>query len=119
MYPTLFQVAMDYLPIQASAVPCERAFSSGSETLTWRRNRIKPPLMECLQMLKYAIKKRRLNFTQAWASTEESIIADLAKEEEGEEEDSLTRMLDKRTNKSEKMDLSEISDEDAEDYDSD
>lgn len=43
---------MDYLPIQASSVPCERAFSSASETDTRRRNRIRPELMEMIQMLK-------------------------------------------------------------------
>lgn len=45
---------MDYIPIQASSVPCERAFSSSAETDTSRRNRISPFLMEALQMLKYA-----------------------------------------------------------------
>jgi hypothetical protein len=69
-YPTFFKIAMDYLPIQASAVPCERAFSSGAETLTARRNRIKPPIMEALQMLKFALKKSRLNFTSDWLTTE-------------------------------------------------
>jgi hypothetical protein len=54
---------MDYLPIQASAVPCERAFSSSAETDTKRRNRIRPELMEALQVLKFALKKSRLNFT--------------------------------------------------------
>ena len=59
-------MAMDYLPIQASAVPCERIFSSSAETDTKRRNRIGPLLMEALQMLKFHLKKSRLNFTEAW-----------------------------------------------------
>jgi hypothetical protein len=54
---------MDYLPIQASAVPCERVFSSSAETDTKKRNRIKPELMESLQVLKFALKKDRLDFT--------------------------------------------------------
>jgi uncharacterized protein YcbK (DUF882 family) len=54
---------MDYLPIQASAVPCERVFSSSAETDTKRRNKIKPELMEALQILKFALKKDRLDFT--------------------------------------------------------
>jgi hypothetical protein len=54
---------MDYLPIQASAVPCERVFSSSAETDTKKRNRIRPELMEALQVLKYFLKKSRLNFT--------------------------------------------------------
>jgi hAT family C-terminal dimerisation region len=54
---------MDYLPIQASAVPCERVFSSSAETDTKKRNRINPELMEALQVLKFALKKSRLNFT--------------------------------------------------------
>ena len=70
-YPTLFEIAMDYLPIQASAVPCERAFSSRAETLTARHNRIKPALMEALQMLKFALKKRHLNFTENLLTSEQ------------------------------------------------
>ncbi|OJA20567.1 hypothetical protein AZE42_14066 [Rhizopogon vesiculosus] len=38
-FPTLFAMAMDYLPIQASAVPCERVFSSSAETDTKKQNR--------------------------------------------------------------------------------
>lgn len=75
-YPTFFQMAMDYLPIQASAVPCERAFSSGAETLTARRNRIKPPIMEALQMLKFALRKSRLSFTSDWLTTEAAMNDD-------------------------------------------
>lgn len=63
-YPILFSMAMDYLPIQASAVPCERIFSSSAETDTKKRNRITPSLMEALQMLKYHLKKAQLDFSE-------------------------------------------------------
>lgn len=63
-YPTVFALAMDILPIQGSSVPCERIFSSAKQTLTDRRSRILPELMEALQMLKYSVKQgRSLNFT--------------------------------------------------------
>jgi hypothetical protein len=54
---------MDYLPVQASSVPCERAFSSGAETDTPRRNRLSPLLMEALQMLKFAYRAEPFDFT--------------------------------------------------------
>lgn len=54
---------MDFLPIQASSVPCERVFSSSAETDTKKRNRISEDLMEALQILKYSLKKEDLNFT--------------------------------------------------------
>jgi hypothetical protein len=53
----IFAIAMDYLPIQASSIPCERIFSSSTETDTKKRNRISPILMEALQMLKYDFRK--------------------------------------------------------------
>lgn len=57
-------MAMDILPIQGSAVPCERVFSSSKETTRARRNHINPELMEALQMLKFSIRKGRgLDFT--------------------------------------------------------
>lgn len=63
-YPTLFLAALDYLPIQGSAVPCERVFSSAKETMTDRRNRICEKLMEQLQMLKFSFKNgRHLDFS--------------------------------------------------------
>jgi hypothetical protein len=70
-FPTLFRLAMDILPIQGSAVPCERVFSSSAETDTARRNKISPELMEALQILKFALKKRRLNFTEGMAKEAE------------------------------------------------
>src|ERR1700678_1374889 len=83
---TWFAMALDYLPIQASAVPSERIFSSSAQTDTARRNHIKPILMESLQMLKFGglyyftillcldywigLKKRRLDFTHGWVTDE-------------------------------------------------
>jgi hypothetical protein len=39
-YPTIFRMAMDYLPVQPSSVPCERAFSSSGLTDTKQCNQI-------------------------------------------------------------------------------
>jgi hAT family C-terminal dimerisation region len=80
-------MAMDYLPIQASAVSCERVFSSSAETDTKKRNRISPVLMESLQMLKYHLKKERLNFTDGWSLSEKELI------EDAPEEDMLCKLL--------------------------
>jgi hAT family C-terminal dimerisation region len=55
---------MDYLLIQASSVPCEHVFSSSSETATKHQNCMKLELMEALQMLKFMLKKKQLNFTE-------------------------------------------------------
>ena len=63
-FPNLFHLTMDILPAQASAVPCERLFSSGKETYTARRNRIQPKLMEALQALKFSSHKNSLNMTE-------------------------------------------------------
>lgn len=69
-------MAMDYLPIQATSVPCERIFSSSAETDTKRRNRISSSLMEALQMQKFRIKKERLNFMQGWKTEEKQLVED-------------------------------------------
>jgi len=62
-FPTVFAIAMDYLPIQASSVPCEHVFPSSVDTDTKKGNRISPLLVEALQMLKYDFRKGRLTFT--------------------------------------------------------
>lgn len=64
---------MDYLPIQATSVPCERVFSSAKETDTAKRNRISPVLMEALQLLKFLLKRRQLNFMDGWSTSEEAM----------------------------------------------
>lgn len=70
MFPTVFAIALDYLPIQASAVPCEHMFSSSSETDTQKQNCLSPVLMEALQIIKFMLKKDRLNFTKGWAASQ-------------------------------------------------
>jgi hypothetical protein len=47
-------MARDYLAIQGSAVPSERAFSSSGITATTRRNRLSAETFESLQILKSA-----------------------------------------------------------------
>ena len=73
-FPTIYSIAMDYLPIQASSVPSEQVFSSSAKTDTHKRNRIHPLLMEALQMLKFGLKKSRLNFMTGWAVNEASMM---------------------------------------------
>jgi hypothetical protein len=53
---------MDILPVQASAVPCERVFSSSKDTITPQRSRLSGITVEMLQILKYRFKRKRLNF---------------------------------------------------------
>lgn len=61
-FPLLFRVALDVLPAQASAVPCERVFSSSKQTCTDRRSRLAPDTLETLQLLKFAYREDRLEF---------------------------------------------------------
>ncbi|KAH9021416.1 kinase-like domain-containing protein [Lactarius pseudohatsudake] len=49
-FPTLFTMAMDYLPVKATSVPCKHVFSSAKETDTAKQNWISPLLMEALQL---------------------------------------------------------------------
>jgi len=51
-YPVWASLARDMLPIMASSVSSERAFSSAGITITKRRNRLKPDIVEALQFLK-------------------------------------------------------------------
>ena len=62
----LFAIAMDYLPIQATSIPCEHVFSLAKETNTAKQNRMSPVLMEALQLLKFSLKKQHLNFMEGW-----------------------------------------------------
>ena len=56
-YRTLSCMARDYLAIQGSAVPSERAFSSGGLTATAHRNWLSGDIFKALQILKNASAK--------------------------------------------------------------
>lgn len=105
-FPTLFGIAKDYLPIQASAVPCERVFSSAKETDTLKRNRVHPMLMEVLQTLKFSLKKdrRTFSFTDGWKTarvemeprkaTREDLLAELLTGDRQATTDALLKVFD-------------------------
>jgi hAT family C-terminal dimerisation region len=106
-FPTLFAIAMDYLPIQASSVPCKCVFSSAKETDTVKHNQIHPMLMEALQMLKFPLKKDRqsISFTDgwktakvemmpAWKATKEDLLAQLLTGDCQATTDALLNVLD-------------------------
>jgi hypothetical protein len=79
-YPFLFEVGLDILPVQASAVPCERIFSSSKETCTVRRSLLSASLLEILQILKQLYREERLDFTSHWIASEEDYSIEHATE---------------------------------------
>ena len=86
-----YLTALDYLPIQASSVPSECVFSSSAETDTKCHNRLRPLLMEALQMLKFSIKGCHLDFSVAWV-TDKSLLG--IEEGGGDKSDSIDIMDD-------------------------
>ena len=80
--PTFFEIALDYLPIQASSVPSKCVFSSSTEMDTKKQNHINPELMEALQMLKFALLSSNLvstslNIGSHWSQCCENRILSL------------------------------------------
>src|SRR5438477_6802921 len=80
IYPLLYRVALDILPVQASAVPCERIFSSSKETCTLRHSLLSGATLEVLQVLKYLYRQERLDFSSHWVAKEEDYSIDSATE---------------------------------------
>ena len=76
-------MARDYLAIQGSSVPSERAFSSGGLTGTSLRNRLTPAVFEALQILKSAYKNHNVSATQEAEVHIQSALVMLKSEEEG------------------------------------
>lgn len=54
-YPILSAMAKDYLTVQASSVPAERAFSSGVDLVTADRCRLTGKTIEMTQFLKFSL----------------------------------------------------------------
>jgi hypothetical protein len=76
----MFNVALDVLPVQASAVPCEHAFSSSKETCVLRRSLLSIGTLEVLQVLKHLYKAERLDFTSHSIAKEENYSIEKATE---------------------------------------
>jgi hAT family C-terminal dimerisation region len=70
-------MAHDYLPIQGSATPSERAFSSGGITDTPRRNRLHVEVFEALQILKSAYRNGHVAASEQAALHLDALIAAL------------------------------------------
>ena len=62
-YPTVAQIAKDFLAIQGSAVPSERAFSSSALTATARHNHLLSETFSQLLLLKSAYCKGHISAT--------------------------------------------------------
>jgi hypothetical protein len=73
-YPILYRLALDVLPMQASAVPMERVFSSAKESTRLRRANLAPSMMGMLQVLKFGFRQDRLNFMASYISTEKELV---------------------------------------------
>ncbi|KAF8152629.1 hypothetical protein B0H34DRAFT_663696, partial [Crassisporium funariophilum] len=73
-FPILYRFALDVIPVQASAVPCEHVFSSSKETDSNRRSVLGHELMEILQISKYLHRDERLDFTSGLLATEEECL---------------------------------------------
>ena len=81
-YPVWSSLALDYLPIMASSVSSERAFSSAGITISKRRNRLGPDLVEALQFLKCWF-RRDLIFREYPTIASEYNVGQQAKQDEG------------------------------------
>ena len=53
-YPTLARIVLDYLPAQASSVPCEQLFSTTKQTAVDWHTHLSLEKFEHLQVLKFA-----------------------------------------------------------------
>lgn len=62
-------MALDFLPCQASSVPCERLFSASKQVATDRRARLGAKRFEELQLMKFAWRHSVVDVA-AWNSSE-------------------------------------------------
>lgn len=79
-------MAQDYLAIQGSATPSERAFSSGGLTGTKNRNRLNGAVFENLQLLKSAYRNGHVSAASDAKQHIDSLIASFDVEEEDGED---------------------------------
>jgi len=75
-------MAQDYLPIQGSSTPSERAFSNASLTDSKHRNRLAPDTFEALQILKSAYRNGHLSASAEAEKYYDSIMSVLGGEDQ-------------------------------------
>jgi len=78
-YPVWASLARDYLPVMASSVSSERAFSSAGITISKRCSRLKPDIVEALQFLK-CLHRRELIYREEPSTITESAPETAAQE---------------------------------------
>ena len=69
LYPTLCHIALDYLPCQASSVPCKHLFSAGGGVATKRQAQLGAEQFEELQIMKFAW-RNNIRDLAAWNSAQ-------------------------------------------------
>jgi hypothetical protein len=79
-------MARDYLAIQGSATPSERAFSSGGLTGTKYRNRLNGMVFESLQLLKSAYRNGHISAASDAKQHIDALIAAFDDEEVDDED---------------------------------
>ena len=84
-------MAKDYLAIQGSATPSERAFSNASLTDTKQRSRLMPQVFESLQILKSAYRNGHLNAGMAAEEYYQSVMSSM--DDWGDAEDRASDIL--------------------------
>ena len=77
-FPTIQQIALDILPVQASSVPCERLFSASKQTATDRHARLGSDRFEELQLMKFAWRGDLVDIS-VWNSEQIKVVEDKAK----------------------------------------
>jgi predicted DNA-binding transcriptional regulator YafY len=90
-------MAQDYLAIQGSSVPSERAFSSGGLTGTSLRNRLASATFEALQILKSSYKNNHISAAQEAEERIQSYLAASAMLDTVDSDELESRSLDKQT----------------------
>jgi hAT family C-terminal dimerisation region len=74
-------MARDYLAIQGSAVPSERAFSSGGLTATAHWNRLSGEIFEALQILKSGYRNGHIRASEQAEAHFSTYVKELADSE--------------------------------------
>jgi len=101
VYPTLGRMALDFLPCQASSVPCKRLFSASKQVATDQCARLGAQHFEELQLMKFAWRQNVVDIA-AWNSAQveqvdleeykDLFIADV--EQDGQDLDTNTDEID-------------------------